>query len=423
MKAILFSLGSRGDIEPFLALGEILRDKNWEIICVFPEQFREMVEKEGYSFYGFNKEFIEILILSKKANLITGGEGSLLKRIRTLSSLTKSVLNVNKEITNQQRDITNQEKPDYIFYNQKCIYPIIWGMKNQNRSILVNSFPCLFHKVKSHSIIGLKGGGDYGAFLNTLSYSIPNLVRSVVIHRTTKRFHKEFKGLKINPLKISNAILKKEKSFYTISPTLFPKPNDWHGKVNVVGYYERSKTKDWKPDNELLDFIQTHKKIVFISFGSISNPNPEEKTSIILNILKKHKIPAIINTSWGGLIKPNEHPDHIHFVQNIPYDWIFPKVYAVVHHGGSGTTHTALKFGCASLVIPHFIDQFFWNKTVAKLGAGPKGISIKKLNEKDFEFKLLDLLKNEGYKKKAKLIAVKMQNESDKNKLYEMIIK
>ena len=87
MKAILFSLGSRGDIEPFLALGEILRDKNWEIICVFPEQFREMVEKEGYSFYGFNKEFIEILILSEKANLITGGEGSLLKRIRTLLGL------------------------------------------------------------------------------------------------------------------------------------------------------------------------------------------------------------------------------------------------------------------------------------------------------------------------------------------------
>ena len=189
-----------------------------------------------------------------------------------------------------------------------------------------------------------------------------------------------------------------------------------------VGYYELPKTKDWKPDNELLDFIQTHKKIVFISFGSISNPNPEEKTSIILNILKKHKIPAIINTSWGGLIKPNKHPDHIHFVQNIPYDWIFSKVYAVVHHGGSGTTHTALKFGCASLVIPHFIDQFFWNKIVAKLGVGPKGISIKKLNEKDFEFKLLDLLENEGYKKKAILIASKMQNESNTDKLYEMIM-
>jgi len=120
-----------------------------------------------------------------------------------------------------------------------------------------------------------------------------------------------------------------------------------------------------------------------------------------------------------GLVQPNKHPEHIHFVKNIPYDWIFPKVFAVVHHGGSGTTHSALKYGCASLVIPHFIDRFFWNKTVHKLRAGPKGISIKKLNKDNFEKILLD---NKIYKENAELIASNMDIEKSTEPLMRLIL-
>jgi len=82
-------------------------------------------------------------------------------------------------------------------------------------------------------------------------------------------------------------------------------------------------------------------------------------------------------------VKPkNFVSEQIHFISQIPYEWIFPKVYGVIHHGGSGTTHLGLKYGCVTMVIPYIIDQFVWNEIIDKIGAGPKGIKIGKITEK-----------------------------------------
>ena len=91
-------------------------------------------------------------------------------------------------------------------------------------------------------------------------------------------------------------MLNKEKSIYPLSPTLFPRPEHWHDKVKVIGHFERPKLHAYSPAETLLQFLEQHKKILFISFGS--NPNPEVKTGHLLSALYKHKIPTIINTSW-----------------------------------------------------------------------------------------------------------------------------
>lgn len=421
MKAVFFSLGSRGDIEPFLALGEILKEKKWEVVYAFPEQFRELVGND--KFYGFTKEFIEVLLIGDQSKVIMSRSGSIFKRLNTLLVLAKRSIRINKEVTLKQKTILDKELPDYVFYNQKCVYPMIWEFKNPGKGIFVHPFPCFLHKVDHHSIIGFAGGGNHGRFLNRLSYSIQSLVLSLATYFITKKYHKELMGKTINPLRIRKRLLNKTKSFYTISPTLFPQPKGWKQNANVVGYFERKKYTSWKADKSLEEFIENNDKIVFITFGSISNTNPIQKTKAILNALYKHKTPAIINTSWGGLVEPEKYPDHIYFVNNIPYDWVLPKMYAVIHHGGSGTTHLALKYGCASLIIPHFIDQFYWNSIIYKLKAGQKGMSIKKFNKSNFEPLLLELLNNENYKRNAEKIANKIQDESNIDKLIELILK
>ena len=421
MKAVLFSLGSRGDIEPFLALGEILKEKKWEVVYVFPEQFRELIGND--TFYGFTKEFIEVLLTGEQSKVITSRSGSIFKRLKTLFILAKKSIRINKEVTLKQKLIIDKELPDYVFYNQKCVYPIVWEFKNPNKGIFVHPFPCFLHKVDNYSIIGFGGGGNYGKILNRLSYSFQRLALSIAIYFTTKMYHKQLIGKTINPLRIKKRLVNKTKSFYTVSSSLFAQPKNWKSNANVVGYFERNITKSWKPNIDLEKFIRKYDKIVFITFGSISNTNPTKKTEAILNSLSKHKVPAIINTSWGGLIKPDKYPEHIYFVSTIPYDWIFPKMYAIIHHGGSGTTHLALKYGCASLIIPHFIDQFYWNTRIHKLKVGKKGVSIKKLSKNNFEALLLDLLKNENYKKNAEQIAKQMQEENNIKRLMELILK
>ena len=155
----------------------------------------------------------------------------------------------------------------------------------------------------------------------------------------------------------------------------------------------------------------------------MSNPEPEEKTKIFLDILQKHQIPAIINTASGGLIKPAEHNSNlIHFVNHIPYDWALPKIYGIIHHGGSGTTHMALKYSCSSMIIPHIIDQYLWNNILSRLGVGPKGMPINKLTKQKLEPKILDLFQNQSYKTKALQVSNQMQNEDFRESLYKSII-
>ena len=421
MKALFFAIGSRGDAEPFLSIANILRQQGWEIVCIFPEQLRELAEEEGYRFYGFNREFMDIFIKGEQGRMITGGEGSVFKNIRMMLGMMKTILRLTREINQLQADVIRQEQPDYVFYHFKCVYPLLWGMKNKDRSIMVSPFPCTVHAVNDHSIIGFRGGGNYGTFLNRFTYAWQNFFKSVVFYFISKRFRQDFQGIKMNPLSIRRAMVYQEKTIYPLSPTLFPKPAHWHNRIKVIGHFERPKIQHYTPDETLLRFLEQYKKVLFISFGSISHPKPEVKTGHILHVLEKHQIPTIINTSWGGLVKPETYPAHFHFVERIPYDWIFPKVYAVVHHGGAGTTHSALRFGCASLVIPHFIDQFFWAKKVVDLGAGPKGMSIRELREDSFEKAVLEVWNNKVYKEKAEWVAERIQKEGDVEGLMELV--
>jgi UDP:flavonoid glycosyltransferase YjiC (YdhE family) len=226
---------------------------------------------------------------------------------------------------------------------------------------------------------------------------------------------------KISHKQIKNAI-RSNGVIYTISPSLFSRQDYWNDNMKVLGYQERNIAINWKPNKDLNSFLERHNQILLITFGSMTNPNPEKKTRIITEILERNKIPAIINTASGGLTKPDKFDTKlIHFVSRIPYNWILPKIYGVIHHGGSGTTHMALKYGCATMIIPHIIDQFVWNKIIYDLGAGPKGIKIGKITTKNLEPKILELVTNNSFKKKAEQIRNKMKNENFKEEIYNTI--
>lgn len=416
MKAILFSIGTRGDIEPFLAIAQILKEKDWDIICVFPEQFRKTVEDMDIPFKGFSREFLDMME-SKEAKMVMGGHGSIFLRIRFLIKMARDGMKISKGMLSFQHRIQQEEKPDKIIYHPKCNYSLLWGMANSDKTTMVSPIPGTTHTIKHLNIFG-----NFGSKINTFIFWLSNTMKAIVLKRVFNKYKDDYSEFRTSFWAIKRVMLEKEKTLYTISSSLFARPNYWPTSAQVVGYYERNKAINWLPENSLLEFMKTHEKIVFVSFGSMSNANPKEKTSIIIDVLTKNNIPAIINTSWGGLEKMDASTENIHFVSDIPYDWVFPKVYAVVHHGGSGTTHTALKYGCPSLIIPHIIDQFFWKNTIANLKLGPKGFSIKKLKKKNFESKVLDLFNNDQYKTNAGLISEKIKSESDKEKLYHMIV-
>jgi len=415
MKIILISIGTRGDMEPFLAIGELLKEKGHQVICAFPEQFRNLAEDSNLEFASLGAKYIEMLD-SNIGKAAMGGDGSGLKKFLAYIRLAKNQTDANKELVKKQYEIIESEIPDRILYNAKVTYPVIWGLKNSGRNILVCAAPYL-HYVKGHTHVVFNS--NFGSFFNKLTFSLANFGMVMTIKLSLKWLKITEK---ISRKQIKTAMLA-NKAIYTISPSLFSRPDYWNENLDVLGYHEKNKTINWQPDKEFTDFLTKHNRILFITFGSMLNPEPVEKTKIILEILERNKIPAIINTASGGLTKPENYDTKlIHFVSKIPYDWVFPKMYGVIHHGGSGTTHLALKYGCASMIIPHVVDQFVWDKIIYDLSVGPRGIKISKITTKNLEPKILELENNSSYKKEAEQVASQMEREDFREELYNSIV-
>jgi len=415
LKVLLTSIGTRGDIEPFLAIGELLVKKGHDVIFSFPQQFAHVIGKEA-TFHALSPRIIE-LIESDEGRAVMG-KATLLAKVRAIIHLYKEGMQVNRELMKQQYEIIEKENLDLIIHNVKCNYPLLWGLKHNRRTVLVSPVPYFINYVKGHSHIGFNK--DFGTFLNKLTYKISNFGLVKTIHDAQKYLPKK--------LTFSKSIIKKalfsKQLIYTISPQLFQRPNYWADNVQVLGYHERNKIMDWKPDRALNQFLETHSKVLFLTFGSMVNSFPEDISWLIYNVLAKLEVAVIVNTAAGGLIKIDEfeREENFYFTKQIPYEWILSRVYAVVHHGGSGTTHSALKYGCPTLIIPHIIDQFGWNNLIAKIQVGPKGLSINKITAEKFRELLIDLLNNEKYRKKSGQIAMKMKEEQLEVELYDFII-
>jgi sterol 3beta-glucosyltransferase len=307
MKAILFSLGTRGDIEPFLAIAERLQNSGHDVVCAFPVQFRKLADEMNLKFYGLSEKFLE-LIEGEKAKIVLGGKGNPFQKISAMIWMIRVSQTMQKEIIIQQHDLLEKEQPDIVVYNQKCLYPVVWGMKYPGKTTMLSPTPCTIHEFEGHASLGM--GSNHGSFLNKMTYRFSNFFLFPTIKSSTKKYHKELE-IKISTSRIKNHILFKEKMIYTVSPSLFPRPLNWPDNVQIVGYHERSRSSNWKPSEQLEKFIKANEKIVFITFGSMTNLNPGQKTKNILTILSKHKIPAIINTASGGLTQPEEYPDNV----------------------------------------------------------------------------------------------------------------
>ena len=415
MKILLTSIGTRGDMEPFLSIAVLLKNKGHEVTCLFPEQFRVLAEESDLPFESLGTDFIEMLHSSAGKLAMSGGAFGI-KKVKAYITLLKIQKPINKAMVLKQQEVIERLKPDRIVHNGKAIVPVIWGIENPEKRFLVSPVPFM-HYVKDQAHIAFNR--NFGPRINKWTYDLANFG---LIQMISSSFKWMSKGKKLSTRRIKDALFT-ENVIYTISPSLFKRPHYWPKNWQVLGYHERVKTHKWKADSAIEDFLKKHPKVMLVSFGSMQNNAPETKTQVILEVLRKNGIPAIINTAAGGLVKPKEYDQELfHFTQSIPYDWLLPKVYAFMHHGGSGTTHSSLKNGCATMIIPHIIDQYVWNKIIAKQGAGPLGIDVSKLDVNNLESKIHDLWNKPIYKQNAERIALQMQTENFENELEAFIL-
>lgn len=404
MKYLFASIGTRGDIEPFIALAQLLQENGHQVKLACPEQYLYLLKDLGILNFGLDKRFIK-LIQEEEGKQIMGGKVGFLKRLSLLISLYKKSLVINRNLMQQQAALVKEFEPDLFIFSSKALYGLIYHAQYPGKALWLSPIPCMVYPVQDYPNIGFRV--NFGSFFNKLSYQLANagIVKSISqsvknLNMVSKPSSRQLKdALKTVPL------------IYSISLELYARRQDWPQHVQVLGYLERDKKQHFEPSIEIEVFLQKYPKVLFLTFGSMENPEPLKNTLLFLNVLRDLNIPTIVNCANGGLQKVSESGELFHFVNGIPYDWILPQVHAAIHHGGAGTTHLALKYACPTMIIPHIADQYHWNQIIHKKRFGPKGVALNKANYKVLNEKISDLWNNETYLRNARQMADKMSSE------------
>lgn len=200
---------------------------------------------------------------------------------------------------------------------------------------------------------------------------------------------------------------------YCWSPGLIPKPCDWGPEIDIAGFVFLDLASSFKPPETLSRFLEAGEPPVYIGFGSIVIDDPDGFTTLIFEAVKKAGVRALVSKGWGGLGGEKDVPDDIHMLENTPHDWLFPRVSAVVHHGGAGTTAIGLKCGKPTMIVPFFGDQPFWGSMVSRAGAGAQeAIPYKNLSVDALAEGIMQCLSPEAKASAAK-IAQAIADEGD----------
>ncbi len=198
---------------------------------------------------------------------------------------------------------------------------------------------------------------------------------------------------------------------YYYSPSVLPQPLDWRNDRNyVTGYWFLDDSTQWQPPSDLLDFLASGPAPVYVGFGSMNARNPAEVTETVLKALARSKQRGILLTGWGG-ISNADLPDEVFQIDAVPHDWLFPQMAAVVHHGGAGTMAASLRAGAPSVIIPFFGDQPFWGRRFFTLGVIPKPIPQQRLSVERLATAIQTAIGDKGVRSRVAALSKKIRAE------------
>lgn len=250
-----------------------------------------------------------------------------------------------------------------------------------------------------------------GKVLNGLSF---HMMRQIFWHSTKAVDQKtrELLGISKPPFwgPFSSLARGQTPTLYGYSAHVLARPQDWGSQYYVTGYWFLDEEDSWQPPADLVDFLDAGDPPVYIGFGSMSSRNPEEAGRIALEALERSGQRGVLASGWGGL-KPAQIPDTVHLISSLPHSWLFPRMAAVVHHGGAGTTAAGLRAGVPSTVTPFGMDQPFWGQRVVDLGVGPQPIPRKQLTGERLADAITEMVSNQIMRRQARALGEKIRSE------------
>lgn len=387
MKIFINTFGSRGDVQPYVALGKGLKAAGHTVTICTSSNFESFITDQGLNYGYMTDELLKLIDTDAGREAIEDTVG-VFGAIKTTLKLIKIAKPLNRQMMIDSWEAAQAVKPDLVIYHPKALGAVSIAEKFGVPAVMATLQPMMVPTTEFPpiGIPDLNIGGWY----NNLTYKLIPLG-----YRTYAKTVDEIRQAKMGLGKFpkSSGVLYTARGepitvLHSYSPQVIPHPADWPDHAFVTGYWFLDRTDDWEPPAELQTFLEKGDAPVYVGFGSMAGRNPQRLANIVIEALQQANLRGIIATGWGGL-DVDSLPDTILRIDKAPHDWLFPRMSAVVHHGGAGTTAAGLRTGRPTVVVPFFGDQPFWGNRVHTLGVGPKPIPQKKLTAE----KLADALR------------------------------
>ncbi len=365
MRISIHTLGTRGDVQPYLALALELRRRGHQVQIAAPVQFETMVAERGIPFAPLPGDFLDLLDSPQGKAAVAGGRGfsagfKLLKYVRPLMF----------QLMNDEWEAVKTFTPNLILGHPKSIAAPHLAEATSCPFILASPVPGLTPTAAFPSpILPFENLGP----LNRASHSLMANSANMLFGHTVRRWRTTTLGLAGRLRRNGTA-----GTLYAYSRHVLPVPPDWGDDVLVSGYWFLPHD-EWQPPLELAAFLAEGDPPIYVGFGSMPAIDPLKITATFLEGLAKTGKRGLLASGRGAWGDRNL-PSNVRTIAEAPHDWLLPRVAAVIHHGGAGTTAAALRAGKPTAICPFFGDQPFWAKCIAKLGLGPPPLNRKTLS-------------------------------------------
>lgn len=414
MHITILTIGSRGDLQPYVALGKGLKAAGHQVCLATEADYQSFVLEHGLEFARLPGNTRERHNTEEWKHYLTKENHNIVSTIRR--GMVKFVLPGLRELLDaswqvcQGTDaiISIPQVPGSSLIARKLGIPFfnVWATPNT----ATRAFPHPYLKLKF----------ALGGTLNRLSYRLVDLLYLQMLASPLHEWQQQ--TLNLPPLSLNEYYAQRTPTLYGYSPTVLPKPADWPDHVYVPGYWFLERNTDWQPSARLMDFLADGAPPVYIGFGSMIWQDPAAITEMVLKAVKQGGQRAILDLCWGGLSN-TDLPDSMLKIESkeAPHDWLLPQMAGAIHHGGAGTVGAMARAGIPSMVIPSYYDHQFWGKQIAKLGIGLPPIQQTQLSVAKLSAAIQTLTSDTELQNRAAAIGRQVQAENGVARAVEII--
>ena len=413
MKVIICCLGTRGDVEPLLALGKALQARGHAVTLCGPDNCASWVRDEhALGFVPLGIDF-KALMQSREVREARGG---------IEAAIGKGVIAAMPAALRAASDTADRVGVDLVVCS--ATFPGGPDLAEKHGAALVTTAMAPVFPTRQFPFF-LASVGPFGCLLNRATYLMPAMARAMHGAALAQWRREELRLQSRGPRMLEMGCQTDgmvAPRLCCVSPSVIPQPNDWDTATTMTGYWRLEDPAQWAPDDALAAFLAgADRPVVYIGFGSMTVLEPAALVAIVLPAVREAGVRAVLQLGWSGDVIDAAAAD-VYYLDVAPHAKLFPLVSAVVHHGGAGTTAAGLSAGRPTLICPIGADQPMWGDRVHReLGCGPKPIPLAKLTPALLASRLHALVSDAGFCTRATELAARIAREDGLARAVEVI--